>query len=369
MTPREELEALRRLAELEAKAGGKKPETTQDIYEQSKVNGWGSGVPAFMHELGGRATDIASDMGMSPETSAKIGVGANFLGQTVPAMITSGRIQGPSAPSLPDWATYPQRRLMQAAVKPSTSIPPDQAKQALNTMLRENVYPTASGMEKASKITGQLDNQVDQLIAGAKANVPVAKIGDLRELNTKVMKQVNPQDDLAAVKDAWDKFRTSPLIKGKTEIPVQLAHELKKGTYRSLAGKYNEVGSASTEAQKTLARNAREAVAAAVPKVQEPLARQAALMNVREVAGPRAAISGNQNLFGLGGLRMDDPKSAATFMLDRWGAFKAFLAMQVNAGTKPEVLAPLVMAEAQSSGKGMEAPALLRFLQSLDEKE
>jgi hypothetical protein len=365
VSEREELMALRRMAELEAKAGSTPKElTTQDLYEQAKAKGWGSGSGEFFYNLGGKATDAASSMGMSPETAAKVGVGANIAGQMIPAFLASGRIQGPSAPSLPDWATFPQRKLMQTTVKPSSSVSPKDADAALRTMLRENIYPTNAGMSKATGIAGKMDKQVEKLIAGSQAQVPVAKIGDMRALNTKVMKQMNPQDDLAAVKDAWDKFRTSPLIKGKTEIPVQLAHELKKGTYSSLAGKYGEVGSASTEAQKTLARNARELVGEAVPSVKEPLARQAALMNVREVAGPRAAISGNQNPFGLGALRMDDPKSAATFLLDRWGAFKAFLAMQINAGTKPEVLAPLVIAEATSAGQEKDVPALMRFLQS-----
>lgn len=341
----------------------------KEAAKRAMSQGWGTGAGAFFQELGGKATDLAVKLGLSPETSAKIGVGANVAGQAIPAFMMSGRVQGPSAATLPDWMTFPQRWLMKTAVKPNPSVSPKDADAALRTMLRENIYPTSSGMEKVSKLSGKMDKQVETLISGAKANVPVARIGDMRGLNAKLMKQVNPQDDLAAVKDAWDKFRSSPLIQGKSEIPVQLAHDLKKGTYSALSGKYGEVGSAATEAQKTMARNARVAVGEAVPSVREPLARQASLMNVREVAGPRAAVAGNQNPLGLGALRMDDLPSTGAFMLDRWGAFKAFLAMQMNAGTKLETLAPLVMAEATASGQEKDIPGLLRLLQGIGNEE
>lgn len=310
------------------------------VFEDAMNRGWGSGVPSFVHELGGKATDLASTAGLPPEVSAGVGAGANFAANAIPAFLTSGKFAvAPVAPVL----AGPAKRILQSAVKPGAAdIRSKAADRALGTMLEENIYPTAGGMEKTSRIAGELEKQVQDAIAASPENVSVAAIGSrLRGLYEKAMRQVNPQADLAAIRASWDEFVKSPLIKGKTEIPVQLAQDLKKGTYRSLAGKYGEIGSTSTEAQKALARGAREEVASKVPEVTELLKREAALMNVKDVAATRALQSGNNNLLGLAALRLDHPLSAISFWADRWPALKAFLAMQLYGGSKPQLLAPL----------------------------
>jgi hypothetical protein len=307
-------------------------EERQALYEEAKKRGWGTGAPAAIHEAGGMVTDITG--------SPAAGAAANFLLNAIPAFLTSGRLADASVRPLLE---APAKRLLQTAVKPrAADLESKAADRALRTMLEENIYPTASGMEKAGKVAGKLEKQVEAAIAASPENVSVASIGSrLRQPFQRAMTQVNPQSDMAAVKAAWDEFKTSPLIKGKTEIPVQLAHELKKGTYRSLAGKYGEVGSAATEAQKALARGAREEVGKAVPEVVDLLGRESALMNVKDVAAARAMVSANNNPLGLSALTMDHPLSALSFWADRWPALKAFLAMQLYGGSKPQLLAPL----------------------------
>lgn len=308
--------------------------------DKFKANPWGSGVPKFAYDRGGDATDLATKIGLPPSIAAGAGFATNFLTQAIPSMITSFKVPGGGGPVLESPASW----LMQTAVKPSPAdLKSGAAARAFSTMLDEGVYPTVSGMDKASKITGALDDQVTNAIAKSPANVSVAAIGSrLRDPYQKALTQMNPQDDLAAIRGAWDQFKTSPLVAGKTEIPVQLAQELKKGTYQALGGKsYGEVGSAAVEAQKALARGAREEVAKAVPEVVAPLARQAALMNVRDVAGNRALLEASKNPMGLAALRIgDNPLSSAAFMADRWAALKAFLAMQMYGASKPQVLAP-----------------------------
>jgi hypothetical protein len=247
----------------------------------------------------------------------------------------------------------PAKWLLQNAVKPSSTLPAKKVSGALGTMLNEGIYPTMSGMEKATKIVGGIDDMVDDALRQSPANVNVARIGSrLRDPFEAARTQVNPTADMAAIRGVWDEFRNSPLVLGKTEIPAKVAHEIKKGTYASLGKKsYNEVGTASTEAQKALARGAREEVGAAVPEIKPLLSRQADLMNVKEVAGTRALIEANKNPLGLAALRMDHPLSAATFLADRWAAFKAFLAMQMNAAGKPGLLAPAAIAADTTDGQ------------------
>jgi hypothetical protein len=225
----------------------------------------------------------------------------------------------------------------------------------MGTMLNEGIYPTMSGMDKASRIVGGLDDQVDEILRASTGQANVARIGShLREPFEHAKTQVNPKADMAAVRSAWDEFKDSPLIKGKTEIPVLTAHEIKKGTYRSLGKKsYNEIGSASTEAQKALASGARSEVAASEPGAAELLERQASLMNVKEVGMPRAMIESNKNPFGLTALRLDHPASAAAFWADRWAALKAFLAMQANAAGRPGLLTPAAVTTDPERVKGL----------------
>lgn len=325
----------------------------QAAIDYMRANSFGSGIPKLAHDVGGKVTDLAAQV-FPPEIAAGIGFGANVLTQAGPSFLTSGSVMGKAPQSLLNWPKWNLPKwLMQTAVKPSTDdLLSGSAGKAISTMLDEGITPTMGGMEKAARASSQLDNQVSQLISGSSAQVPVARIGDMRELNARVMKQMNPQADLSAVKAAWDNFRKAPLIAGKTEIPVQLAHELKKGTYQALGGKsYGEVGSASVEAQKTLARNAREAVGEVVPEIKEPLAKQAELMNVRDVAGARALLEANKNPLGLAGLRVDHPLSAATFLADRWAWLKAMTALGLHRGAYPQSIVPLGIAGSMATNQ------------------
>ena len=334
---REELEALRRLAELEAKAGIKtSPKTKREeqdamLKEVMGDKGWGKGFGPAVYELGGKVTDVTG--------SPAAGAITNFVANAIPAFATSGRLDG-ATPLL----AAPAQRVMQSAVKPSLAHRKSgDAADALKTMLSENIYPTPGGMDKAANIATKLDNQVQAAIANSPATVKTADIASrLNDPYRSFRTQMAPQDDLEAIRRVADNFWTNPQIAGKTEIPVQLAHDLKRGTYAALGKKsYGEVKGAAEEAQKALARGAREEVGAAVPNALDPLKRQASLMNVRDVAQARSLGDANNNLLGLAALRADHIPSAALTMADRIAAIKAFLAMQMYGGSKAHVLGPL----------------------------
>ncbi len=291
-------------------------------------NGWGSGVPAFFNELGGKVTDVTGSPGL--------GMAANVLPQALLALMSSYRLGAPSS-----LLETPAKALMQQTVKPAIKdLESGAADRAMRTMLVEGVKPTRSGMEKASEIANNMGRVVKSEIAKSPATVNVVRAAaPLAEVNKSALNQVNPNADLAAVRAAWDEFIKHPLVRGKTDIPVQTAQALKSGTYRSLAEKYGEVGSASEEAQKAIARGLRQEVAKAVPSVVEPLKREAALREVMDVAGRRSMLAQNNNLLGLAALRLDDPKSAASFLADRWAWFKAALAQNLFTGGHPELYA------------------------------
>ena len=104
---------------------------------------------------------------------------------------------------------------------------------------------------------------------------------------------------------------------------------MKQGTYNVLAGKYGQVGSAETEAQKGLARGLKDEIAAAVPGVGEMNAEESRLLATLSVTERRALMDANKNPMGLAMLA-HNPLSWMAFMADKSAAFKSLAARAIN---------------------------------------
>ncbi len=295
------------------------------------------------YTAGGGLTDIASKV-LPPEGAAAVGFAGNVGMQAIPALMGGGIGRG-AAPALEGTA----RTLMQSSLKPTQADrATGAADRAISTMLEEGISPTRGGMDKAREMASRLHETVNDAIAASPATVNLMDVGQrLKGVYEKALNQVNSASDLAAVKGAWKEFTQNPLIAGRFDIPVQLAQKLKSGTYESLGSKaYGELGSAATETQKQLARGLREKVAEAVPEVSAPLKKEAALMNVQEVAANRALGDANKNPLSLGtsvAAMMHDPLAAAGMWANASTPVKAMLARMLYSGKKeiPEGLGAL----------------------------
>lgn len=284
------------------------------------------------YNLGGWATDKASQMGASPELAAGIGA----AGILAPHIATMG-VGGAAADLVKSAPQAMGKWLMQKAVSPTLdSLKSGEAARAIETMLKEGISPTIGGMEKLQGKISTLNDQVKAAIASSSETVNKGEVGKrLFDTWEKFKSQVNPQGDLAAIKQAWMDFRNHPDLQGVTDIPVQLAQKLKTGTYRSLGEKtYGELGTASTETQKAIARGLREEISKKVPSVAEPLAKESDLLNVLTVAERRALQEGNKNVTGLS-LLAHNPLAFMGMMADRSAAVKAALARMLYSGPKP----------------------------------
>lgn len=315
------------------------PDDQKQYYKETqkryKERGWGSGIPKLGYDVGGKVTDVTG--------SPALGFAANVATQAIPALLSSFNVgAGPVASATEKPAAW----MMQNAVKPHVDdLSSGAADKAVKTMLEETISPTRGGMVKTNKIVDKLHKQVEEGVAASPAEVSVEAVGQrLLPTYERAVAQANPKPDLAAIKQAWEDFVESPLVAGQEKIPVQVAHAIKRGTQQSLGSKsYGELGSAAIEAQKGIARGLREETAEAVPNIVEALKREAALMNVKDVAMARALMEANKNPLGLAGLRMDNPLSATTFLADRMAALKALLAHGLYATGKPTVATPLGM--------------------------
>lgn len=298
----------------------------------------GDALDKLAYKAGGAVTDVTG--------SPAAGLAANIGVQTVP-MLAGGAAAKVVAPALRAGA----ETLMQSAIKPSLKqLRSGDAATAIDTMLNEGLNVTKGGVEALREKVGSLNDQISQAIESSPASVSLTNAGKtLKDVYQRFMNQVNPQPDLEAVRNAWMMFKNHPLVAGASEIPVQLAQKLKTGTYRQIADKYGQLGTAETEAQKGLARGLKESVADAVPEISALNAEESKLITTLNLVEKRALLDLNKNPLSLA-LLAHNPASFAIYMADKSAPFKSLVARMLNAGKEqiPATTARLGIAGAEA---------------------
>ena len=225
--------------------------------------------------------------------------------------------------------TIPEK-LMQSALKPTQKqLESGKASTAVKTMLEEGINPTQVGVKKLENKITDINNQIVNKIGSSTGTVSKTDVLKyLDDIETKKLKQVNPSDDISAINKVRQEFMAynQPIIKTTSQtIPVQLAQELKQGTYSALKKKYGQLGSTEVEAQKTLARGLKEKVGEAVPEVVGLNKKESELIDTLDVVERRALMELNKNPAGLA-LLTESPQQFAAFMADKSALFKSLLA-------------------------------------------
>jgi hypothetical protein len=302
------------------------------IVADMKARPFGSGIPKLAYDLGGKATDLATNLGASPEVAGGVGYGANVLTQAIPSLLSAFGAQKAAAPVM----QAAGKSLMKSAIKPTIAdLRSGDAAKAIDTMLKEGFNPTKGGVEAMQAQIAKLGDQVSDAVAGSNAMINKnAVAGRLQDALKKFSMQVNPSSDAKAIEKAWTEFLEHPLLAGRPDMTVQTAQALKEGTYSSLGKKaYGELKGADIEAQKALARGLKEEISTAVPEVAALNARQSALINAKEIAERRALMEGNKNPAGLA-LLANNPMAGVGFMADRSALLKSLLARLLYSGSE-----------------------------------
>lgn len=275
---------------------------------------------------GGFVTDQAAKV-LPPEAAAAAGYATNVATQAVPAFL-GGEAAKVAAPVLK--ATG--ERLMHSALKPPLeSLRDGSATKAINTLLEEGINVSKGGVASLRSMIDDLNGQITRAIADSPATVNKGQVAsELTNTLKRFERQVTPGADRKAIEAAWEEFLNHPLLTGE-KIPVQLAQDMKQGTYRILREKYGEQGSAATEAQKTLARGLKEGIADAVPGVAQMNARESQLINALNLTERRALLAMNNNPAGLT-LLAENKAAAAAFLADRSTLFKSLAARMIYSG-------------------------------------
>lgn len=222
----------------------------------------------------------------------------------------------------------------ESALKPSTTLSPAERTAAIQTGLKESIPVSKGGLEKI----GSLIDDLNQKIATEIRNDPnrpidpnaVATRADAAK--AKFANQVNAQPDLNAIEASRQQFLneqgaqpgtpgTAPrptglldaqgnpiMSQGTPATPPQPAppmgatdaQAMKQGTYRVLRGKFGEQGSASVEAQKSLARGLKEEIATQFPEISKLNATESQLLDLQPLLERAVNRISNRDAVGIG---------------------------------------------------------------------
>lgn len=317
-----------------------KPQTTAEAYKEFKKQGWGTGIPKLGYDVGGKVTDMTG--------SPAAGYAANVVTQAVPSLLSSFNMgQAPASV-----AEKPASFLMSSALKPTVEQwRTGKAAKAIDTMLKEGVTPTKGGVDALKTRIAELNDEISTSIAGSNATVDKNVVASyLQDAINKFERQVTPGADVKAIQSAWDEFLAHPLLSGK-DIPVQLAQQMKQGTYKVLGEKaFGEQKGAAAEAQKTIARGLKEEISKAVPGVAEANKKEGELINALKLAERRVNMDANKNPIGLGWL--GNPLMLPFWMWDRSPGLKAATGVGLYNLGRPDIMTPLGIA-GSTAGRGI----------------
>ncbi len=333
---------------LMAAGGGQEPQEAKDaiaqalMYQprtapaQAFMNGPLAKIGALLH----KGADAVGNKVADPSGPYNpIGAGVSEALMQAPALLGGGAAKAAGVAGQGAAPVVGARWWMQSAMKPTKAeLMSGQADRAISTMLEDGTNVSRGGVNAIRDRVDTLNTQIADIIQNSPATIDKAAVGSrLQGVFDRFAKQVNPAKDRASIQKALDDFNAE----WPAQIPIQEAQAVKQGTYRTLNGKYmGELDTASTEAQKGLARGLKEEIANAAPEVRPLNAEESRLLNTLPMVERRVLMDANKNPIGLGVLA-SSPSHMALWLADRSALFKSLVARMLNtAGEATEAAAP-----------------------------
>lgn len=194
----------------------------------------------------------------------------------------------------------------ESALKPSTTIPQTQRSSIVQSGLQNEIPVSKAGVEKINELIDDLNQKIESQISAAGPNRtinPASAVQNLKDVRAKFSNQVNPTADVQAIDNSGqeflNQFRSQP-GGAVRNMSASEAQSMKQGTYRVLAGKYGEQGSASVEAQKALARGLKEEIANQFPEINQLNAQESKLLDLQPVLERAVNRISNHQVIGIG---------------------------------------------------------------------
>lgn len=243
----------------------------------------------------GQQTDQAGDLAQSGQyaraAGQTLGLATNLA---VPELIKGTGLRVPTG-ELPE-------RLYQSALKPGPgSYSTSEVGSMVKTGLKNDIPVSAGGASKLDTLISNLSDRVKaQIQAGSQAGAtvdPAAIAARADQAKGRFAVQVNPDADLAAIDASKQEF----LKNNPSPIPVADAQNLKQGTYQQLKSRsYGELGSATKEAQKALARGIKEELEVQFPEIKGLNAQQSQMIGLSDALERAVRRIDNRQLISFG---------------------------------------------------------------------
>lgn len=283
------------------------------------------------YNAGGKVTDVASNLGASPEVAAATGTAANVGIQTIPSLV-GGQAMKPAA-AASEWLG---RRIMQSALKPNQlARTSGNAEKAITTLMDEGINATEGGAAALRDKISSLSNEVKTILQKyPEGTVDKHKVADaLAGAYEKALQHPTPQADLKILDQAVNDF----LSWNPQKIPVQQAQEMKQAVWKKLGERSFGKGlvpDAARDAEKSFGSGLRQGIEEVAPEVGPRNAKQGELINALKQVERRTGVEGNKNIIGLGALSPSS-ESALAWIIDRSPAAKSMLAHYLHSHFDP----------------------------------
>ena len=375
MDDRDELSALRRMAELEAKAGGQpaaqapppppqgsvqfpytpsgeKPAPfLQNMFEAATspqiaggpmaaagregLSQIDKGIQKGAYEAGGVVTDMGARAGLPPEVSGGAGYLANVGAQAIPALL-GGALGSASKPTQQSLA----RGLMKSAIKPSAAnLEKGKVPAAVETMLKGGYSPTNSGVAAMrAKISG-LSADVDKVIAPSKKAIDLARATqNVSGVADKARSATMGVRDADTALEVGKQLMSHPSVDPLGTMSVQAAQAMKQANYKSMGDAAYGMGlkpAAERDAIKAITAALKKNIESAEPAVAPINAEISDLLNAVKVSQRRALMEGNKDIVPLGAsvaTALSNPVAALGLYANSSAAVKAMLARMLYSG-------------------------------------
>lgn len=247
-------------------------------------------IPFVGPQMEQAGNDIAAgNVGKGVGTS--LGLGVNLAAPEV--------IKNTVRAAIPSSAGGAASRLYQSALKPSTTMSPAEVARTVQTGLESGVPVSAGGLSKVGDLIDDLNTKIAAQVA-SNPNAPINKFSVASRLGDTAKKfatQVNPDSDLSAISKSGNEF----LENQPTNIPASQAQAMKQGTYQQLSSRaYGELGTATIESQKALARGLKEELANTFPELSGLNAQDSKLIGLQDALESSVKRIGNHQMLGIG---------------------------------------------------------------------
>ena len=279
-------------------------------------------------------------------------VKTSALAQVLPGQVSS---MGKSPSTLPE-------KLYASSLKMSTSGKLSQAERAkrIQTGLEGGYIPNEKGLNRLLADIDDINKQISvKIMEGARTGqgVPVQNIIDkLQPLKERALNTFDPQPALDSINRMEAALKAHPKIVGG-KIPVDIAQQMKVNTYRDLKKAYGEMKSIEIEAQKALARGAKEELAKIYPELNALNVRDAAYIGLEDSLSRAVKRIQNRDIIGLG---QTTAAAAGGVIAGQPGAIAAIAAKLIDA---PQIKARLALA-LNKARKGKMPPVSMKDLNS-----